>query len=140
MGLFSRWTDGGGGGPKPSARPLPQATPPRKPGVPSAPPASTGKAATPARVTLQPEPSRGTTTQEAVKARDIYDQAKGAKANSQEAVNLLQQMMEPGPVENATLDDIKGLLGDVVERLIALEDGLSRIEARLTGPRAVSPR
>lgn len=140
MGLFSKLAGGSGGGPKPSERPLPQATPPRKPGVPSAPPASTGQASSPVRTTSEPTGSRGTTVQEGLRTRDVYDQAKGANANSSQAVNLLQQMMEPGPVENAVLDDIKGLLGDVVERLIALDDRLSRIEARFTGPRAVSPR
>jgi len=85
-----------------------------------------------------PAPSRGTTVQEAVKAKDILQEAKGANTQSSQAVSLLQQMMEPGPVENKSLEEVKALLTDIVERLISQEDRLDRIESRLIGPRIVS--
>lgn len=146
MGLFSMWTGGSGGGPKPSTSQQPRATPPRKHAAPSAPLASTrtraglhaSGTATPAPTAA--EPSRGATVQEAVRTRDIYDQAKGANASSSQAVNLLQQMMEPGPVENKSLEEVKALLTDIVDKLVTLDDRLARMEARSTGPRAVSTR
>ena len=140
MGLLSilqRMT-GNNGGPQPPARPSPQVTPPKKPGMPSVPAASTrGMAPVPRTVS---EPGRGTTVQEAVKAKDILLEAKGANVSSSQAVTLLQQMMEPGPVENKSLEEVKALLTDIVERLIVQDDRLDRIESRLIGPRVVSTR
>ena len=140
MGILSslQRLAGTGGGQRPSTSPSMQDTQRKKLVPPSVPLASMRGPAAVAHTA--PSPSRGTTVQEAVKARDILLEAKGANASSGQAVTLLQQMMEPGPLENAALEEVKALLGDIVERLIAQEDRLDRIESRLTGPRIVSIR
>ena len=53
-----------------------------------------------AHVHIPQRRAEGTTVQDAVKARDILLEAKGANVSSSQAVTLLQQMMEPGPMEN----------------------------------------
>ena len=88
----------------------------------------------------------GTTEREAVKGRDILDEARMAKESAREAVNLLHGLTEPTPEEAGDLDAIKVLLTTIAERMVSMDDRLgtladrlSAIERRLPGPRAASP-
>ncbi len=72
--------------------------------------------------------------------KGLAEDARRAAENSGAAVGLLQDMMQPGEAENPHLAQITELLTAIAERVVSIDDRLSRIEARLTGPRLVSPR
>ena len=65
----------------------------------------------------------------------ILEETKAARATAQHAVNILEEMRQPGEAEAGPLDEVKALLEAICTKLAAMDDRLSSIEQRLPAPR-----